>query len=78
MARTWVGRYVDLSMAKRFAIDGRRSFQLRGEAFNALNRTNLANPNTQIDSGPSNAGRITGILVGTTMRVLQIGLRLDF
>ncbi|MEJ7607253.1 MAG: carboxypeptidase regulatory-like domain-containing protein [Bryobacteraceae bacterium] len=69
---------VDFSLAKRFAVDERRSFQLRGEAFNAFNHTNLANPNTQIDSGPSNAARITGILVGTTMRVLQIGLRFDF
>jgi len=68
----------DLSLAKRFPVTEARSFQLRGEAYNAFNHTNMANPNTQIDSGPNSAGRITGILVGTTMRVLQIGLRFDF
>jgi hypothetical protein len=38
----------------------------------------MANPNTQVDSGPNSAGRITGIQVGTTMRILQVGLRFDF
>jgi hypothetical protein len=68
----------DLSLAKRFPVTETKSFQLRGEAYNAFNHTNMANPNTQVDSGPNSAGRITGILVGTTMRVLQIGLRFDF
>jgi hypothetical protein len=68
----------DLSLAKRFPVTETKSFQLRGEAYNAFNHTNMANPNTQVDSGPNSAGRITGILVGTTMRVLQVGLRFDF
>jgi hypothetical protein len=69
---------VDLSVAKRFPVNERMGFQLRGEAYNAFNHTNLANPNTNIDAGPNSAGRITSILVGTTMRILQVGLRFEF
>ena len=54
----------DISLAKRFPVSETRSFQLRGEAYNAFNHTNMANPNVQVDSGPNSAGRITGIQVG--------------
>jgi hypothetical protein len=72
---------VDLSLQRRFTIDGRRNVDLRLEAFNALNRQNLANPNTSISSG-SSFGRITGPLnqgYGTgTARQMQLMLRMNF
>ena len=68
----------DLSLGKRFAITERKSLQLRWETFNTFNRTNMANPNTSIDAGPNSAGRITGLLVGSTMRTMQVGMRFDF
>lgn len=69
---------LNYSLGKRFPIGENKSLQLRWEVFNAINRTNLANPNTAIDSGAANAARITGILVTTTMRQMQLGARIDF
>ena len=72
---------VDFALQKRFAIGGARNLQFRWEAFNAFNRQNLANPNTNISSGVS-FGRITGPLnlgYGTgTARQMQFMLRLAF
>jgi hypothetical protein len=72
---------VDLALQKRFAINGRRNFELRWEAFNAFNRMNLANPGTNISS-PAQFGRITGPLnsgYGTgTARQMQMMLRMNF
>jgi Carboxypeptidase regulatory-like domain/TonB dependent receptor-like, beta-barrel len=72
---------VDFALQRRFAIGGARNLQFRWEAFNAFNRQNLANPNTNISSGPS-FGRITGPLnlgYGTgTARQMQFMLRLAF
>jgi carboxypeptidase family protein/TonB-dependent receptor-like protein len=72
---------VDLSLQRRFTIEGRRNVELRLEAFNAFNRQNLANPNTSISSG-SSFGRITGPLnqgYGTgTARQMQLMLRMNF
>ena len=66
----------DWSLSKRFAITETKALQFRAEAFNAFNRTNLANPNGAVDAGPGSAGVITGI--ATPMRALQLGLRLEF
>jgi hypothetical protein len=72
---------VDLAVQRRFRIGGERSFDLRLEAFNALNRQNLANPNTNISSGPA-FGRITGPLnlgYGTgTARQMQLMVRFNY
>ena len=72
---------VDLAMQKRFAINGRRNFEFRWEAFNAFNRMNLGNPGTNI-STPATFGRITGPLnsgYGTgTARQMQMMLRMNF
>jgi hypothetical protein len=68
----------DLSLGKRFTIGENKSLALRWETFNTFNRTNMANPNTAIDAGPASAGRITALLVGTTMRAMQVGIRFDF
>jgi hypothetical protein len=72
---------VDFGLQKRFPIGGGRSVQFRWEAFNAFNRQNLGNPNTNISSGVS-FGRITGPLnlgYGTgTARQMQFMLRMNF
>ncbi len=68
----------DWSLNKRFPISEQKSLQLRWEVFNVLNRTNLANPNNNIDAGAANAARITGLVVGSNMRQMQLGLRLEF
>jgi hypothetical protein len=72
---------VDLALQKRFRINGSRNFEFRWEAFNAFNRQNLGNPNTNISSGAA-FGRITGPLnnnYGTgTARQIQFMLRLNF
>ena len=69
---------VNWSLGKRFPIAEQKSLQLRWEVFNVINRANLANPNSSIDSGTANASRITGLVVGSNMRQVQVGLRLDF
>lgn len=64
----------DLSLFKQFQITEKVNLELRGEAFNAFNRTNLANPNASVTS--ATAGRISGILY--TMRRMQFGARLSW
>jgi len=49
---------VDFGLIKNFAITERWRLQFRAETFNALNRPNLANPNTTVTSGAF--GTITG------------------
>jgi Carboxypeptidase regulatory-like domain len=66
----------DLSLFKSFAITERLRWQLRGEAYNVFNHANLGLPNTNVNG--SNAGVITAIAVGSTMRRLQFAARLDF
>jgi hypothetical protein len=72
---------VDLALQKQFPIGSQRSVQFRWEVFNAFNRANLANPNTNISSGVA-FGRITGPLnlgYGTgTARQMQFMLRVNF
>jgi hypothetical protein len=66
----------DLSIAKNFRLTERFTTQLRGEAYNLFNHTNLGLPNSNVDG--NNAGAITAIAFGSTMRRLQFALRLDF
>jgi hypothetical protein len=72
---------VDLALQKRFRIAGDRNFEFRWEAFNAFNRQNLGNPNTNISSGAA-FGRITGPLnlgYGTgTARQMQFMVRFNY
>jgi hypothetical protein len=65
---------VDLALSKTFKLTERFSFELQGEAFNALNRANLGQPDAAIDS--STAGQITSI--SGNMRRLQVGGTLRF
>ncbi len=64
----------DWSLSKGFRFKERVGLDLRWEVFNAFNRTNLALPNTQVDS--SAGGLITD--VGTPMRNMQFGAHITF
>lgn len=59
----------DLTLAKTFKLTERFSFQLRTDARNAFNHTNLGGPNSDVQS--PNAGQITGLAPGGVMRSLQ-------
>jgi hypothetical protein len=63
---------VDLSAAKDISITERTKFQLRGDAFNALNHTNLSGLVTNITSSAF------GHLTTATARSVQIGVKLMF
>jgi hypothetical protein len=65
---------VELSLAKAFRITEGTHLELRWDAFNAFNRTNLANPNPYVDT--ATAGQITGIV--DFRRRMQIGAHLTF
>lgn len=62
-----------LALLKKFHFTERTFLQLRGEAYNFLNRSNLNNPNTTMSS--ADFGRI---LNRSGNRVIQIGARLVF
>ncbi len=66
---------MDLSLSKNFPIRERMNLQFRWEAYNTLNRTNLGQPNTNVDAGGT-AGLITDIAV--PMRNMQFGARLSW
>lgn len=65
---------VDLAVFKAFRVSERVSLQVRWEALNAFNRTNLNNPNTTIDAAAG--GGIFGLV--HPMRRMQIGGRLEW
>jgi hypothetical protein len=69
----------DMSIAKRFSLIGenRLRMELRGEAFNLFNHTNLGDPNGDLTS--PQVGQINGIFAPVaTMRRFQFAVRLDF
>ncbi|HTZ56489.1 MAG TPA: TonB-dependent receptor [Acidobacteriaceae bacterium] len=71
---------VDASLAKRFNLTERVSFQLTAQAFNVFNHPNLNSPSSCVDCGTT-SGQITDILAsqdGTTMRRLQFSGRFQF
>ena len=67
-------RNVDASIFRDFGIYERLRFQLRGEASNVFNLTNLGAPTTAINS--TNFGKITGS--GGSNRIIQVGGRILF
>ncbi|HKX30728.1 MAG TPA: carboxypeptidase regulatory-like domain-containing protein, partial [Blastocatellia bacterium] len=77
---------IDMSLAKTFKVDEKRSLQLRAECFNAPNHPNFATPSgrtafTGVRADGSaivapDAGRITSTV--TTSRQIQLGLKLSF
>ncbi len=68
----------DWSVSKAFTFRERVGIEFRWEVFNAFNRTNLALPNTTVDS--SAAGLIQDIQLGPTngMRNMQFGAHISF
>jgi hypothetical protein len=65
---------LDVALVRNFALRERLGFQLRGEAFNALNHTNLGTPNRFVNE--PQFGSITD--AATPGRQIQIGARLSF
>jgi hypothetical protein len=63
---------LDFSLAKNFAVTERVRFQLRGDAFNSLNHTNLGGLVTDISK--SNFGFLTS----ATPRTVQLGAKVVF
>ncbi len=66
----------DLTLAKSFRITERTSFQLRTDARNVFNHTNLGTPNNNVQS--PNVGQITGLAGGAYMRSLQFSGTIRF
>ena len=64
---------MDASLARVFRVAEKVSLQIRGEAFNALNRVNFGGPNATI--GNRNAGIINS---ASDARSIQLGARLWF
>ena len=64
---------LDLGLMKSFSIGAGRYVQVRAEAYNALNKTNLGNPGTTF--GTAEFGRI---LSASAARSMQFGLKLVF
>ena len=73
---------VDLALQRRFRFGAAKSLEFRMEAFNAFNRMNLGNPNTNISNGPAQFGIITGPLNNTygtgTARQMQFMIRFNY
>ena len=67
-------RDVDASLVRDIQLHDRLKFELRGEAVNVFNLTNLGAPTTAMNS--STFGEITGS--GGSNRVIQIGGRILF
>jgi hypothetical protein len=65
---------VDLSLSKSFVITESTRLELKWDAFNALNRENLGQPNAYVDT--ATAGQITSII--DFRRRMQIGAHLTF
>jgi hypothetical protein len=65
---------VDVALVPNFALKERLGFQIRGEAFNALNHTNLGTPNRFVNE--PQFGTITD--AATPARELQVAARLSF
>ena len=63
----------DMALSRIFPIKEKRKLELRGEAFNILNRANFANPTATLSS--SSFGRI---LTAGDPRILQIALKFFF
>lgn len=64
---------VSLSLSKRFQMTSKLNTEVRVDAFNALNRVNLDNPN--MDLSNTNFGRSTAQL---NTRAIQLGVRVRF
>ena len=66
----------DLSLSKDFKISESKKINIRADAYNAWNHTNLGDPNSDVSA--DNAGQITGLAPNVQMRRLQFGFRFEF
>ena len=66
----------DMALAKGFALTEKLRATLRAEAYNLFNRTNLGMPANNVTA--NNAGQITALAFGSTMRRMQFALRFQF
>jgi hypothetical protein len=73
-------RDIDASLFRDFPITERVKFQLRGEATNVFNLTNLPAPTGTLSSGPASFGHINGAYQFGYFgnRILQVGGRILF
>jgi len=73
-------RDIDASLFRDFPITERVKFQLRGEATNVFNLTNLPAPVGTLSSGAATFGHITGSITGGNFsnRIIQVGGRVLF
>lgn len=76
---------LDIGIARRFRIAERSAFQLRLEAFNSLNHTNLSSPNTSLSATVNSSGQAYwnspsfGLITGArSARFLQLVARFEF
>ena len=65
---------LDLALQREFAATETLKFQIRAEAFNALNHTNLGTPNRFVNT--PQFGTITE--AATPGREIQLGMRVSF
>jgi hypothetical protein len=65
---------MDLALSREFAVREGLHFQIRGEAFNAMNHTNLGTPNRFVNT--PQFGTITE--AATPGREMQLSARLSF
>jgi hypothetical protein len=65
---------LDVAMVRNFSVTERLTFQIRGEAFNGLNHTNLGTPNRFVNE--PQFGTITE--AATPARELQVAARITF
>lgn len=78
------GFYSDLSLVKKFSLYERLSAQFRVDAFNVFNHPVYAFSQNNGANGcidcvtDQNAGKITGLEGGTSMRQIQFAVRFDF
>ena len=73
-------RSIDASLFRDFPIWEQVRFQLRGEATNVFNLTNLPAPTGTLSSGAATFGHINGTIQGGSFsnRVIQVGARILF
>ena len=64
---------VDMSVSRLFRIRERQSLELRGEAFNVLNRLNANNPTSALNS--ATFGRV---LSAADPRIMQVAMKFAF
>jgi hypothetical protein len=65
---------LDMGLHKGFGLVGRSRFEIRIEAFNVLNKTNLGAPNSNVSA--TNFGTITSL--ATPARQIQVGVKFQF